>query len=330
MSKILLIGGGGYVGLPVAEQLIRDGFEVVIADNFCFGHSICSQYMLGNKAVEFYNFDITQTDLSNFEKLYSECVGVVVLAGLVGDPITKKYPNQSEIVNSVGIQNLLTCLLSKATGQRVVFISTCSNYGLMPEGVMADEDSMLNPLSLYAAAKVQAEQFVMNFSGDNAESVVLRFATAFGLASRMRFDLTVNQFARDLATNNPLNVFDADTWRPYCHVKDFGRLISKVLQADAKLVNKQVFNAGGDNNNFTKRQIVDLITSRIHSPSVEYSDNGGDPRNYRVNFEKVHKALGFDPEYTVEDGIDEIIGAVRRGFFNTDVDNNFYGNYLLS
>ena len=123
---------------------------------------------------------------------------MVILGGLVGDPITKRYPEQSALVNDKAIFDTIDCLDGANVG-RVVFVSTCSNYGLMPEGQIAHENSDLNPLSLYAKSKVNAEKHLLGKKGDASYSAtILRFATAFGLAPRMRFDLTVNEFTRDV------------------------------------------------------------------------------------------------------------------------------------
>src|SRR5690606_14975511 len=116
---------------------------------------------------------------------------------------------------------------------------------------------------------------------------VLRFSTAFGLAPRMRFDLTVNEFTRELYLDRELLVFDAHTWRPYCHVGDFSRLIDHVLEAPRDDVAFEVFNAGSDENNHTKQSIVDLITDRLPDRKIAYKANSSDPRNYRVSFAKL-------------------------------------------
>ena len=147
----------------------------------------------------------------------------------------------------------------------------------------------------------------------------------------MRFDLTISEFTRDLFFGQTLIVFDEYTWRPYCHVRDFARLIEIVFSADKSLVNFEVFNAGGDKNNFTKKMIVDCISSKIEGAKIEYNQNDSDPRNYKVDFNKVKTVLGFIPEKSVEDGIDELIEALRLGLFNDSNKNpENYGNYKLN
>lgn len=330
MSKVLLLGGAGYVGVPVAEYLVEKGYQVVVIDNFTYEHQPAFLGMLGRPNVEFFNYDLTSdSGRRAVLDIFSECEFSVILAGLVGDPITKKYPEKSREINSVALKILIE-EMSGFPDKRVIFVSTCSNYGLMPEGVLATEESDLSPLSLYAEAKVENEEFFLSLAKEkDLTHTVLRFATAFGLAPRMRFDLTVNQFTRSLAVGDELVVFDADTWRPYCHVKDFARLIGIVFESDSESVKGQVFNAGGDENNYTKRKLVELIVSKLPSANVSYQENGGDPRNYKVSFEKVKQVLGFVPSCSVEFGVDEVLTYVQKGFFRGDVNTNLYGNYDL-
>jgi nucleoside-diphosphate-sugar epimerase len=214
---------------------------------------------------------------------------------------------------------------------RVVFVSTCSNYGLIPNDELADENFPINPLSLYAKSKVASEQHLLA-GKDKVDytPTILRFATAFGLAPRMRFDLTVNEFTRTLAIGQELIVFDSHTWRPYCHVRDFARLIKLVMQAPKNDVAFEVFNAGGDINNFTKQGLVDLILTLLPNAKVKYQKHGSDPRNYRVSFSKVRNRLGFEPEYTVLHGVTELLGAINQHVFDrVEKMRNFHGNYEI-
>jgi len=326
--NILLIGGAGYIGLKVAGMLLQKGLPVRSLDYGIYNNLVHTAQFLGNP-----NFSFIYGDLCNEEILDISLKGitdVVVLAGLVGDPVTYKYPNESKVINDQGIINCLKNLNGKKLNQ-VIFISTCSNYGLIPDGALADENFPLSPLSSYAKSKVNAEKFILENKGVfDFHPTILRFATAFGLAPRMRFDLTVNEFTKCLTMGNKLDVFDADTWRPYCHVNDFAQLIYKVLGSKISNISYEVFNAGGDKNNYTKRGIINLILKYLPEmkEKISYLNNGNDPRNYKVDFQKVKKILGYEPAYSVENGIVEIISAVKNNVFNDFVDKkNIYGNY---
>lgn len=328
MKKVLLLGGAGYVGSVLTSHFLKKNYKVRAFDNFIYDNEFAVQPYFGDPDYEFMKGDITsETDL---EKALEGVSDVVILAGLVGDPITKKYPEVSEKINTKGIQRCLEFFNGKGL-DKVIFISTCSNYGLIGEDELADENFKLNPLSLYATAKVEAERHLLEMK-DKADftGTVLRFATAFGLSPRMRFDLTVSEFTRDLFIGKELLVYDEHTWRPYCHLRDFSRLIETVIEADKEKVNFEVFNAGGDVNNFTKKMIVDEVLKNISNSKVTYGAKGSDPRNYRVSFKKVKDVLGFEPRFTVEEGIKELVEALKVGLYSDSVKNpEKYGNYNI-
>ncbi len=147
----------------------------------------------------------------------------------------------------------------------------------------------------------------------------------------MRFDLTINQFTKSIFEDDELEVFDSNTWRPYCHVKDFARALEKVLNANRKTTNFQVFNVGNDKNNFTKKQIVEQIFRFIPGNKVVFTNKKRDPRNYKVDFSKIYKTLNFKIEYSVNDGIEEMIDFFKE---NKKILNTFnhtkFGNNIIN
>ena len=325
---VLIFGAGGYIGPVVTEHLLGLGHKVRALDLFLFPTRSVLEPFAGNADFELVTGDHCDADLVS--DALNGITDVIILSGLVGDPITKKYPDASQKINDEGMRALIGLCNGRGL-ERLIFVSTCSNYGLIKEGALADEDFELNPLSLYAKAKVAMEQELLGLEGTvDFRPTVLRFATAFGLAPRMRFDLTVSQFTRDMHLGRDMLVYDAATWRPYCHVKDFGEVIQRVLEAPEKDVAFEVFNAGGDVNNFTKQMIVDAILEALPDAKVAYQEHGEDPRNYRVDFAKIRDRLGFEPKYTVSDGVAELIEALAQGQF-ADVDDNpnFYGNFEI-
>lgn len=289
----------------------------------------CVLDYVGDSKYEFVYGDIA--DRKVLERVLNGIDCVILLAGLVGDPITKKYPEESGLINDLGVKTVIDAC-SQSNIDRLIFVSTCSNYGLIETNEKANEDLVTRPLSLYAKYKVAVEEYILSLKGKvSYHPTVLRFATAFGLSPRMRFDLTVSEFTRELILGKELLVFDADTWRPYCHVRDFARLIQMVLEAPVETISFEVFNSGGDVNNFTKQMIVDEILKLLPTGNVKYQENGTDPRNYRVDFSKVKTILGFEPAHTVADGIRELINAMEQHVFDqVDKRRNFYGNYEIN
>lgn len=328
MKNILLIGGGGYVGAVIIEHFLNQNYKVSVLDNFIYDNQFALHSFLGNPKFNFFNGNLCNN--ADLEAASKDTSDVVILGGLVGDPITKKYPKEANQINSEGIINCIDFFKQKKIN-KLIFISTCSNYGLIPDGYLADEEFELNPLSLYAKAKVEGEKYLLKQENNaNYTAVVLRFATAFGLSSRMRFDLTISEFTKEIFFDKELLVFDENTWRPYCHVRDFARLIEAVLNAENRKVSFEIFNAGGDKNNATKKMIVDNILKYKPTAKISYTKNGSDPRNYKVSFNKVKTILGFEPKYNVDDGIKELIKALDSGFFSdAEKSKNKYGNYTL-
>lgn len=328
MRNILLIGGAGYVGTVLTSHLLKERFKITVLDKFIYQNQFAVQSYLGDPDYRLFHGDLcNERDLLNASKGVTD---VIILGGLVGDPITKKYPKESEMINDKGIKTCIDFFKDKNIN-KLIFISTCSNYGLIKEDEVADENFELNPLSLYAKAKVYNEKYLLSQKNTaDYTGVILRFATAFGLSPRMRFDLSISEFTRDLFFGEILTVFDEYTWRPYCHVRDFARLLEIVLNAEEDLVNFKVFNAGGDANNYTKKMIVDEILKYMPEGKVIYRNQGSDPRNYKVSFKKVNDILGFEPAYSVPYGIKELIDAFKVGMYSDSMGNrNKYGNYNI-
>ncbi|MEM1048134.1 MAG: SDR family oxidoreductase [Pseudomonadota bacterium] len=327
--RVLVIGGAGYIGGAVGPHLLEKGFGVRDLDLLVYGHDTGILPKLQNPGYSFIFGDMG--DPATLAEALDGATDVVILAGLVGDPITRSYPEAARTINDEALKRCIDMLNGRGL-DRVIFVSTCSNYGMIGEDETADETFALNPLSLYAEAKVRCEQHLLSLRGAvDYKPVVLRFATAFGLAPRMRFDLTVNEFTRDLFLDKALEVYDAHTWRPYCHVRDFARLIETVLLAPAESVAFDVFNAGSNANNYTKQGLVDLIQDFLPGRTIAYRENSSDPRNYRVNFSKLNTVLGFECRTSVRDGVQEILWALQNRLLDgVDARRTFHGNYELA
>jgi nucleoside-diphosphate-sugar epimerase len=327
--RVLLVGGAGYIGTPLTGFLLARGYDVRCLDLLLYRNRDCVTPYLGQPGYEFMFGDLA--DGGTVDAALRGATDLIILAGLVGDPITKKFAKEHLAINETGLSRFID-RLDGAGLNKVILISTCSNYGEIPLDTLAAEDYPLKPLSLYANAKVAREKQILGGSNKvDYCATVLRFATAFGLSGRMRFDLTVSEFTRDLFSGTVLQVYDADTWRPYCHVRDFALALARVLELPRERVGFEVFNAGGDTNNYTKRMIVECVHRHLPQSRFEFVDHGDqDRRNYRVDFGKIRNRLWFEPKITVEQGIVELIDALRQGFFD-DYDQRlaFYRNHQI-
>jgi nucleoside-diphosphate-sugar epimerase len=212
----------------------------------------------------------------------------------------------------------------QAGAGRFVFASTCSNYGRMADPtVPITEDGELAPVSLYAEQKVGIERMLLESDHGDLAPTCLRFATVYGAAPRMRFDLTVNEFTRDLWADGALEVFGEQFWRPYVHVRDAGRAVRAVLEHPVDVVGGQVFNAGRSGENYRKLDLVEEIRRQVDRGSVTYVQRDEDPRDYKVSFDRIREVLGFETLKTVPDGIAEILEALDAGAFGDPYDPKY-------
>jgi nucleoside-diphosphate-sugar epimerase len=303
--RVCVTGGAGYIGAGVVAELLAAGHEATVLDNLAHGQHAVAAGLAARGAVVITG-DVR--DAAARRRALAGADAVVHLAAIVGDPACAANPELARAVNVEGSRALLR---DAAGAGRFVFASTCSNYGRMAAADGAvDETAPLRPVSLYARQKVTIEQALP------PHATGLRFATVYGVAERMRFDLTVNQFTRDLWLGRPLQVFGEQFWRPYIHVHDVARAVRLVLSAPEPLVAGRVFNVGDSDENYRKLDLVELIVDRLGRGDVTYVHRDEDPRDYRVDFSRIRAALGFVPAATVADGVDELIAALERGRFD--------------
>lgn len=323
MKRVLVTGGAGYIGSVLVKLLLDKGYFVRVLDNLSFGGEAIVE-LLNND-----NFDFIKGDIRNREdlkKAMQDIDFVAHLASIVGDPACAIDPELTKDINLNGAK--LTYTVANEMGiKKFVFASTCSNYGKMEDSnSFVTEESELKPVSLYAETKVEFEQFLLSQDKSNiTKPTCLRFSTVYGLSPRIRFDLTVNEFTKELAMKRELIVFGEQFWRPYCHVVDLSRSVISVIEADDDLVAYNVYNVGDTNENYQKQMIVDEIIKQLPDSKIKYVKKDEDPRDYRVSFEKIKNELGFEITKKVPDGIKQFIQVIQDGFIN-DPDAKKYKN----
>ena len=319
--RILVSGGAGYIGSVLVRLLLEKGFNVRVIDNLMFG---------GEPIIDLFNnpnFEFIKGDVRNqvdIEKALIDVNYVAHLASIVGDPACSKDPDLARSTNLDG-SKLFYELANKHGVKKFVFASTCSNYGKMDDpNSFVNEDSKLSPVSIYAVTKVGVEEFLMSQPHSNiCKPTSLRFSTVYGLSLRPRFDLTVNEFTKELALERELVVFGEQFWRPYCHVVDLARSVISVFEADEEKVSFEVFNVGDTQENYQKQMIVDEIKKQLPDSKFKYVSKNEDPRDYRVSFEKINKVIGFYITKTVPQGIAQLIKVIKEGFILNPDDQKY-------
>lgn len=306
-SRVLLTGGAGYVGSQIASRLLAQSYSVRVFDQLYYG---------GEAALSFAGFDgfeLVAGDVRDVKVLTEaarDCDHVVHMAGIVGESACNADREEAWAINRGAIDNVLAaCKTAKL--QRLLFVSTCSNYGVSQPNVTATEDTELNPISDYSRAKVECEALVLE--NTHTPATVVRLGTICGLGGRMRFDLLVSEMCKLAVQGRPIDIFGPDAWRPFLHIKDAGRVVDCVLSAPLERVARRVFNVVEAN--YTKRDLVAILQRFIPDIQVAITDKKPDLRDYRVSAERIKAELGFAPAHSIEDAFRETIEAVRQGYF---------------
>jgi len=294
--RILITGGAGYLGSKLTETLLSQGHDVIVYDNLFFG-SVGVIPFLDNPKYKLIKNTINNLEL--IEAVVKDADYVIHLAAIVGEPSCKQYESSVYGVNSGATSWISKCAYNYDIP--LLFLSTCSNYGKTDKVVT--EDSPLEPLGLYADSKIQAEKVVLE-----NDHLVLRMSTLFGVSYRVRYDITINEFVYQYYRDKLLKVYGEDTWRPYLHVQDACNMIIQCMEKDLR----GVYNVGFNDLNYQKKEIVNTIVDYLGEGKLEYV-KFDDPRDYRVNFDKIQKELNHQYKFSLKDGIRELYEEIQRG-----------------
>jgi nucleoside-diphosphate-sugar epimerase len=304
--KVLVVGGAGYVGGAITDILSKKKIDYTVFDNLLYE----DQYLKKNK---FIFGDIR--DEKKLKTILKKFDCVIWIAALVGDGACSINPSLTHEINFKSVE-----FLSKNFNGRIIFFSTCSVYGAQ-DGIL-NEDSSINPLSIYASTKLKAEEILIN-----KNAIIFRLGTLFGLSdefSRIRMDLVVNTLTFKAHTDNKIEIFGGEQFRPLLHVKDAAKAIFLSINSDIT----GVFNLSFDN--FKILDIADKI--KIFYPNlltIKTEIPFQDTRNYRVDNSKVKKLLNFNATINVEQGIDEIKNLINENRIKNISDDRYINQRYL-
>jgi|TARA_B100000780_G_scaffold220610_1_gene159654 nucleoside-diphosphate-sugar epimerase len=311
MKKILITGGGGYIGSMLSTELVNLGHEVTVIDLLKYDKGSLD-HLYFNKNFIFVNGDIRKTKL--LKNYINKNEFIIPLAALVGAPLCEKNKKEAIETNFNAIKKILEALKSK---NKLIYLTTNSGYGIGEKNKFCNEESPLKPISLYGQTKCDAENEVMKFKN----TISFRLATVFGASYRMRSDLLVNNFVQRAVNQNFIDVYEPNFRRNFIHIKDVVRGIVFSIKNFDRL-KSNVYNLGLSSANITKIDLVKKIKKQLKSMKVKVIKNKSDPdkRDYFVSNIKIEKK-GFVAKISLDQGISELIQVFKNN--NKKIINNY-------
>jgi len=298
-APVLVLGGAGYVGSWLVGRLLESGQRVRVLDSAIYGLGAI-QNLLDHPNLEFLHGDCR--NIQDVVKAMRGISSVVHLAAIVGDPACELDRKTTIEINYAATRMLVE--IAKGHGvERFLFASSCSVYGATDE--LMDENSQVEPISLYGETKVSSEETLLRTATSTFHPVIMRFGTVFGLSGRPRFDLVVNLLSARAYQDRVITIYNGQQWRPFVHVKDLAEAIILLLRAPVHSVSGEIFNIGDNRLNHTLDEVGNVIKEIFPGTRVEAVENS-DRRNYRVNFNKIRDRVAFHSRYSLADGVREI------------------------
>ena len=300
-AHVLVTGGAGYIGAILTEHLLAAGHTVTVVDNLRSGGGSLG-HLCADQRFDFVRGDVRDEPL--MRTLVARADVIVPLAAIVGAPACDREPDLALALNLEAIR-----LLDRVRRPRqlVIFPTTNSGYGTQMNSTPCDEDTPLEPISLYARTKMQAEAALL----DRGDVISLRLATAFGMSPRMRIDLLVNHFVYEAVTAGQLTIFEKDFMRNFVHVRDIADCVLHCLEHAGRMTGR-AYNVGLDAANLSKEALALRIKAHLPHFCVRFASVGRDPdqRNYVVSNARIRQQ-GFEARRGLDEGIQELIKGYR-------------------
>jgi len=326
LNHVIITGGAGYIGSLLTGELLRLRIKVTIIDDLLFGGESLLGY-LAHPNFHFIKANVIEPRVirSSLRSDWEKPDAIVHLAAIVGFPACQSVGRQVAWRYNVEATERVYEQAVSLGVNRLVYASSYSNYGISADGQPVTEASPLTPQSLYAETKIAAERFLLAQSDSSCIPLIYRLATLYGISPRTRFDLIINQFVLEAYTKRELLIYQRGYSRSFVHINDAIRGFILGLQAPDEKIRCQVYNLGSENGNYTKDQIVELVLKRMPETVVTYKDMsfGGDMRDISVSYEKIRRELGFQTRLTPDDGIRDVLHAIRTGLISNPHDQRY-------
>lgn len=330
--RVLITGGAGYIGSLVVEELLKADLKPVVMDSFYWGRESIEKY---SDRIEIIEGDCR----SSKDVIYAlDGVDTVVhLAGIVGEPACKINYKAHYTINIECTRTLLNCCTDPNLPliRDFVYLSSCSVYGNV-KGLYEEVNELTptGPLSLYADAKLQSENIIMERmrTVQHFAPTILRLTTVFGWSLRPRLDLVTNLFAYRAWKEGKISIFgDGSQYRSLIHVRDVAKAIVATIKAPLFSRKGKIYHVGEEENNKTVREIADIVRSLKPDTEIELKPGEAtDRRDYKINCNRFKNNIGWKAQYSVEDGIKELLEKFETkkiDWESNDYRNNCFNYY---
>ena len=315
-NKILVIGGGGYVGTRLVEKLLEKKHQVIVYDLFLYGN-----YLDNNK-----NLKVVLGDIRDLKKLSSVILDVktiIHLACISNDPSFDLNPELGKSVNFTYFEDLVKISIDQGI-KKFIYASSSSVYGLKKEKNVT-EDSKLEPLTDYSFFKVKCEDVLRKYQSNYFNTTILRPATVCGFSKRQRFDLVVNILTNHAYNNKIIKIFGGSQLRPNINIEDMCDAYLSILDADYKLVTGETFNVGFEN--YSVNQLANIVKKNMKKYDIviekkETDDN----RSYHISSKKIQQKISFTPKKNIDQAVKDLIKAFDKNLFTNSMNNEMYFN----
>jgi nucleoside-diphosphate-sugar epimerase len=325
-QHVLVTGGAGYIGSYLVGELLRLGQRITVVDDLLYG----GESLLAYRAHPDFNF--IKADVWEPRAIKNAIrtdwpipQAIIHLAAIDGFPACQSVGRQVAWRYNVESTQHVFEQATELGVERFVYISTYNIYGLSADGSLLSEEAPINPHSLYAETKFASERFLNGHADESCAPLIFRPAHLYGLSPRPRFDMMVNQFVLDSFLRRELLIYQRGYLRSFLHIADMVRGILLGLKAAEEKVRGQVYNIGSESGNLTKDEVVSLVLKRMPETQVYYKDLtfGGDMRDILVSFEKIKRELNFETKMTIDDGVREVLHALRSGIIQYPGDQRY-------
>ncbi len=316
MKKIFITGGAGYVGSKLVPKLINLGHQVTVLDLMIYGEDVLDK----NEKLKIIKGDIRNQNI--LDQYLPGHDTLIHLACISNDPSFELNPTLGKSINLDAFEPLVQTSKNNEISH-FIYASSSSVYGIKKEKNVT-EDMPLEPLTDYSKFKGECEKILNSYSSNNFVTTTIRPSTVCGYAKRQRLDLVVNILTNHAYHNREIKVFGGEQLRPNVHIDDMVDSYVALLNADPKIINKEIFNVGFKNQSVNELALN--VKSVIGDDVKIFNTKSDDNRSYHVSSQKIKEVLGFETKNSVRDAVVDLKNAFEKKLLTNTFNNEYFFN----